>query len=162
MVSNPERLEYFEDLLERVDQLMTTPGFDQTKLPGVGSVMSDIFTKTFNELYFGSNSTKGGDGEYSIYRDKNTGEVKYYDGELPLKRGLPDNIEEGTPEAFAYKQEQIDVWGLPGEIISDDNIAEVKKKRQETVITDPDWASKMLYSYMEPEGKGFKSDQEAS
>ena len=32
--SNPERLEYFEDLLERVDQLMATPGFDQTKLPG--------------------------------------------------------------------------------------------------------------------------------
>ena len=126
--------------------------------------MSDIFTKTFNELYFGSNSTKGGNGEYSIYRDKNTGEVKYYDGELPLKRGLPDNIEEGTPEAFAYKQEQINVWGLPGEIISDDNIAEVKKKRQETVITDPDWAraSKMLYSYMEPEGKGFKSDKEAA
>lgn len=126
--------------------------------------MSDIFTKTFNELYFGSNSTKGGHGEYSIYRDKNTGEVKYYDGELPLKRGLPDNIEEGTPEAFAYKQEQIDVWGLPGEIISDDNIAAVKKQRQETVITDPAWAraSKMLYSYMEPEGKGFKSDQEAA
>ena len=45
--------------------------------------MSDIFTKTFNELYFGDNSTKGGHGEYSIYRDKNTGEVKYYDGELP-------------------------------------------------------------------------------
>ena len=126
--------------------------------------MSDIFTKTFNELYFGSNSTKGGHGEYSIYRDKNTGEVKYYDGELPLKRGLPDNIEEGTPEAFAYKQEQINVWGLPGEIISDDNIAAVKKLRQETVITDPDWAraSKMLYSYMEPEGEGFKSDKEAS
>ena len=32
--TNPERLEYFEDLLERVDQLMATPGFDQTKLPG--------------------------------------------------------------------------------------------------------------------------------
>ena len=40
-----------------------------------------------------------------------------------------------------------------GEIISDDNIAEVKKKRQETVITDPDWARadlRSFYSYMEP------------
>lgn len=32
--TNPDRLQYFEDLLERVDQLMAQPGFDQTKLPG--------------------------------------------------------------------------------------------------------------------------------
>ena len=126
--------------------------------------MADEFSQAFDELWFGSNSSDGGGETYSIYRDPSTGEVKYYDGELPLKNGLPSNIEEGTEEAMMYKQEQINVWGLPGSIIADENIADVKKRRQETVVSDPDWAraSKMLYSYFEPDGEAFKSDEDAA
>ena len=126
--------------------------------------MADIFSQTFDELWFGSNSSDGAGDTYSIYRDPNSGEIKYYNGELPLKVGLPSDIMEGTEEAMEYKRLQIDIWGLPGSIISDENIEAVKKKRQETVVEDPDWAraSKMLYRYFEPDGEPFKSDEDAA
>ena len=60
----------------------------------------DIFTKQFNKDYFGSGSSEGSSEEYSIYYDPNDGSQKYYPGELPLKTGLPPEIEEGTPEAM--------------------------------------------------------------
>ena len=122
----------------------------------------DIFTKQFNKDYFGSGSSEGSSEEYSIYYDPNTGEQKYYPGELPLKTGLPPNIEEGTPEAMDYKKKQIEVYGFPYEMISDSEIEKVKKLRQETVVDDPNWAraSKMLRAYMQPGADEFKTDKE--
>ena len=122
----------------------------------------DIFSKQFNKDYFGSGSSEGSSEEYSIYYDPNTGEQKYYPGELPLKTGLPPNIEEGTPEAMDYKKKQIEVYGFPYEMISDSEIEKVKKLRQETVVDDPNWAraSKMLRAYMQPGADEFKTDKE--
>ena len=122
----------------------------------------DIFTKQFNKDYFGSGSSEGSSEEYSIYYDPNTKEQKYYPGELPLKTGLPPEIEEGTPEAMEYKKKQIEVYGFPYEMISDSEIERVKKLRQETVVDDPNWAraSKMLRAYMQPGADEFKTDKE--
>ena len=122
----------------------------------------DDFTKQFNKDYIGSNSDTDGDEVYSIYYDKYTGEQKYYPGELPLKTGLPDNIEDGTPEAMEYKKQQIEVYGFPYEFISDSEIERVKKLRQETVVDDPNWAraSKMLRAFMQPGAEEFKTDKE--
>ncbi len=122
----------------------------------------DIFTKQFNKDYFGSGSSEGSSEEYSIYYDPNTGEQKYYPGELPLKTGLPPEIEEGTPEAMEYKKKQIEVYGFPYEMISDSEIERVKKLRQETVVDDPNWAraSKMLRAFMQPGADEFKTDKE--
>ena len=122
----------------------------------------DEFTKQFNKDYIGSNSDTDGDEVYSIYYDKYTGEQKYYPGELPMKTGLPDNIEDGTPEAMEYKKQQIEVYGFPYEFISDSEIERVKKLRQETVVDDPNWAraSKMLRAYMQPGAEEFKTDKE--
>ena len=122
----------------------------------------DIFTKQFNKDYFGSGSSEGSSEEYSIYYDPNTGEQKYYPGELPMKTGLPPEIEEGTPEAMEYKKKQIEVYGFPYEMISDSEIERVKKLRQETVVDDPNWAraSKMLRAYMQPGADEFKTDKE--
>ena len=122
----------------------------------------DDFTKQFNKDYIGSNSDTDGDEVYSIYYDKYTGEQKYYPGKLPLKEGLPDNIEDGTPEAMEYKKQQIEVYGFPYEFISDSEIERVKKLRQETVVDDPNWAraSKMLRAYMQPGADEFKTDKE--
>ena len=122
----------------------------------------DIFTKQFNKDYFGSGSSEGSSEEYSIYNDPNTGEQKYFPGELPLKTGLPPEIEEGTPEAMEYKKKQIEVYGFPYELISDSEIERVKKLRQETVVDDPNWAraSKMLRAFMQPGADEFKTDKE--
>ena len=124
----------------------------------------DEFSKQFSKDWFGSGSSLGADETYSIYYDVHTGEQKYYPGELPLKVGLPDNIEDGTPEAMEYKKQQIEVYGFPYELISDSEIERVKKLRQETVIEDPNWAraSKMLRAYMQPGADEFKTDKEYS
>ena len=124
----------------------------------------DIFTKQFNKDYFGSGSSEGSSEQYSIYNDPNTKEQKYYPGELPLKTGLPPEIEEGTPEAMEYKKKQIEVYGFPYEMISDSEIERVKKLRQETVVDDPNWAraSKMLRAFMQPGADEFKTDKEYS
>ena len=89
----------------------------------------DEFSKQWNKDWFGSGSSAGAGESYSIYYDKNTGEKKYYPGELPLKTGLPDNIEEGTPEAMEYKKKQIEVHGFPYDLISDSEIERVKKTK---------------------------------
>ena len=118
----------------------------------------DEFSKQFAKDYHGSDRE-----EYSIYYDPNTKEQKYYPGaELPLKTGLPPNIEEGTPEAMEYKKDQIMVYGFPYEMISDSEIEKVKKLRQETVVDDPNWAraSKMLRAFMQPGAEEFKTDKE--
>ena len=124
----------------------------------------DEFSKQFSKDWFGSGSSLGADETYSIYYDVHTGEQKYYPGELPLKVGLPDNIEDGTPEAMEYKKQQIEVYGFPYELISDSEIEKVKKLRQETVVDDPNWAraSKMLRAYMQPGADEFKTDKEYS
>jgi len=124
----------------------------------------DIFSKQWSKDWHGSGSDKGSGDNYSIYYDPNTKEQKYYPGELPLKTGLPPEIEEGTPEAMAYKKEQIKVYGFPYDLISDSEIERVKKLRQETVVDDPNWsrASKMLRGFMMPGADELKTDKEYS
>ena len=83
----------------------------------------DIFTQQYRKDYIGTSS---GDsepgGEYSEYRDPISGKKKYYQGQLPLKKGLPPEIEEGSPEAMEYIADQIEIYGLGGGAIDDETI----------------------------------------
>lgn len=126
----------------------------------------DIFTQQYRKDYIGTSS---GDsepgGEYSTYRDPVTGKQKYYQGQLPLKKGLPADIEEGSPEAMEYIADQIEIYGLGGNAIDDSTIKAKQKEREGSQITDPTWirASKMLYDYMnagDPDAKGYDTPGE--
>ena len=107
--------------------------------------VNDDFSKAFRELLVMTSEE-----EYSIYRDPYTGQVAYFQGELPLEKGLPPEIEDGTPEALEYKQKQIEVYGMPGQFLSDTHIGFKKLEPQENVVKDKAWirASKILHKYM--------------
>ena len=107
--------------------------------------VNDDFSKAYRELLIMTSEE-----EYSVYRYPYTNEVAYYQGELPLKIGLPPEIEDGTPEALEYKQKQIEVYGMPGQFLDDNFIKQKKEGRQEEVVNDKAWirASKILHKYM--------------
>ena len=107
--------------------------------------VNDDFSKAFRELLVMTSEE-----EYSIYRDPYTGQVAYFQGELPLEKGLPPEIEDGTPEALEYKQKQIEVYGMPGQFLPDTHIGFKKLEPQENVVKDKAWirASKILHKYM--------------
>ncbi len=106
---------------------------------------NDKFSEAFRELYLMTMNS-----EYSIYRDPYTGETKYYMGKLPQETGLPANIDEGTPEALAYKEEQIKVYGMPGQFLDDKFINTKKEGQQNQIVNDPVWirASKILHKHL--------------
>ena len=124
----------------------------------------DELSRQFFQDYDSTNSDSDSNGDYFLYRNRESGEIETSREELPLEFGLPPTIEEGTPEALNYKQRQIEVYGFPRRYLQDDFIEERKKQQQETVVTDPAWsrASKILYKYMEPDKDDFKSDAEAA
>ena len=49
--------------------------------------VNDDFSKAYRELLIMTSEE-----EYSVYRDPYTNEVAYYQGELPLKIGLPPEM----------------------------------------------------------------------
>lgn len=124
----------------------------------------DELSRTFHKIYDETLSDQDGAPVYNLYRDKVTGDISTTDEEFTLEVGLPPTIEEGTPEALAYKELQIKQHGLPGQYLEDDFINARKQQQQETVVTDPVWAraSKILYKYMQPDKDTFKSDADAA
>ena len=109
----------------------------------------DELSRQFFQDYDSTNSDSDSNGDYFLYRNRESGEIETSREELPLEFGLPPTIEEGTPEALNYKKRQIEVYGFPRRYLQDDFIEERKKQQQETVVTDPAWsrASKILYKY---------------